>query len=275
MENRCIAYSGIPGAYAAIAASKIFPGEELKPYPSFAAVFDAVSKGECGRGVLPIENSYAGDVSQVMDLLYFGELYIHGIYELPIYHNLLAVKGASLEDIKCVTSHPQALDQCAGFIEKGKLMRKEAVNTAVAAREVAERADISVAAIASTETAEIYGLDILARNINESDDNATRFAVVSGRKEPEDAVREAFSMILIVKNEAGAFAKAITAIGDNGFNMRAIRSRPMKSLPWNYYFYVEGEGDLESEAGRKMIKDLEPSCEKVRILGNYAGERVL
>ena len=270
-----IAYCGVPGAYAYIAAAKIFPGGLYCPHPSFKSAYEAVAKGECDYAVLPIENSFAGDVVQVTDLLYGGDLSISGIYELPIVHNLLGIPGSRREQIKTVYSHPQALDQCGEYIDTHGFERKMATNTAVAAREVATQKDPSFAAIASVKTAELYGLDILDRGINESDTNTTRFVVLSAKEGSLTNRREAFSLILIVKNEAGAFARAITAIGDEGFNMRVIRSRPMKTLAWSYYFYVEAEGSLDSPNGREMLTKLKGNCEQVKILGNYAADIIL
>ena len=270
-----VAYSGVRGAYADIAAGKIFPDSDRVSCTSFGSAFEAVANGECEYGVLPIENSFAGDVAQVTDLLYFGEMFIVGIYEMPIIHHLLGIQGTDLSKIRTVYSHPQALDQCHDYIKTHGLTPRASSNTAVAASEISEKNDETIAAIASSETAEIYGLKVLDKQINEKDDNMTRFVVISRQDEPLISNREAFSMILTVKNEAGAFAKAVTAIGDNGFNMRVIRSRPIRSLAWRYYFYIEGEGDLSGEGGANMIKDLKKNCEIVRILGNYHADIVL
>ncbi len=268
-----VAYSGIKGAYANIAAMKIFEGAECVPCSSFGSVYDAVTKGECDYGVLPIENSFAGDVSQVMDLLYFGNLYINGIYEMPIIHHLVGIMNTDISRIRAVYSHPQALDQCAEYIKEKGFIQNASSNTAVAARGVADLMDPSLAAIASAETAELYGLKVLDEKINERDDNMTRFVVVSPSPEPITPLREEFSLILTVKDEAGSFAKAVTTIGNEGFNMRAIRSRPAKRLAWSYYFYIEGDGDLESENGVRMISRLKENCEVIRVIGNYAKVR--
>lgn len=270
-----IAYSGIKGAYAYIAAEKIMGGCERISYPSFGSAYEAVANGECDYGVMPIENSFAGDVAQVTDLLFFGDLSIVGIYEMPIVHHLLGLPGADISMIRTVSSHPQALDQCHGFIKEHGFTPQSASNTAVAARDVAEGDDMSVAAIASSETAEAYGLQILEHGINEKEDNMTRFIVISRNDEPLEPKRQAFSMILTVKNVAGAIAKAVTAIGDAGYNMRVIRSRPVRSLAWSYYFYIEGEGDLKTENGDRMMSELKKNCEIVRILGNYHADIVL
>ncbi|MBR3039752.1 MAG: bifunctional chorismate mutase/prephenate dehydratase [Lachnospiraceae bacterium] len=276
-----IAYSGVQGAYAGIVASKIFPEGELVSYSSFRQAYEAVEKKECDYAVLPIENSFAGEVAQVTDLLYSGSLTIAGIFELPIVHNILGIEGTDLSRIKTVYSHPQALDQCSEYIYLHGFEKRVATNTAMAAKEVALLEDPTMAAIASKETAQIYGLKILESAINESESNTTRFVVLKLDKETSNIEqkeifkrKEAFTMILIVKNEAGAVARAITTIGDFGFNMRTLRSRPQKTLLWNYYFYIEGEGDLSTVKGVKMLEMLKENCEMVKVLGNYPADVV-
>ena len=277
-----IAYSGVQGAYAGIVAGKVFPDADINSYSSFRQAYEAVEKKECDYAVLPVENSYAGEVAQVTDLLYSGSLTIAGIFELPIVHNLLGVEETDISQIKTVYSHPQALDQCSEYIYLHGFEKRVATNTAVAASEVALLKDPTLAAIASRETAEIYGLKILERAINESENNTTRFVVVKSEKETGHEKqkelfkrKEAFTLILIVKNEAGAVARAITTIGDFGFNMRTLRSRPQKTLLWNYYFYIEGEGDLSTVKGVKMLDMLKENCEMVKVLGNYPMDVIL
>ena len=282
-ENKLqIAYSGVQGAYAGIVAGKIFPEADIISYSSFRQAYEAVEKKECDYAVLPIENSYAGEVAQVTDLLYGGNLKIAGIFELPIVHNLLGIEETDLTKIKTVYSHPQALDQCSEYIYLHGFEKRVATNTALAAKEVALLKDPSVAAIASRETAEIYGLKVLEQAINESESNTTRFVVLSAGKDPDSEKqrevfkrKEAFTLILIVKNEAGAVARAITTIGDFGFNMRTLRSRPQKTLLWSYYFYIEGEGDLGSVKGVEMLRVLGENCESVKVLGNYPADVIL
>ena len=284
MEERKlqIAYSGVQGAFAYLAAGKIFPDGELRSYASFRQAYEAVETKECDYAVLPIENSFAGEVAQVTDLLYGGTLKIAGICELPVVHNLLGISSTDLSKIKTVYSHPQALDQCSEYIFMHGFAKRVAANTAQAAKEVALLKDPSLAAIAGKETAKIYGLKILEESINESESNTTRFVVLSAGKDPEHDVqremfkhKEAFTLILIVKNEAGAVARAITTIGDFGFNMRTLRSRPLKKLAWSYYFYIEGEGNLDTVTGINMLKELEKNCECVKVLGNYPEDVML
>ena len=158
-----IAYSGVQGAYAGIVAGKIFPDADINSYSSFRQAYEAVEKKECDYAVLPVENSFAGEVAQVTDLLYSGSLTIAGICELPIVHNLLGAEETDISQIKTVYSHPQALDQCSEYIYLHGFEKRVATNTAMAAKEVALLKDPTLAAIASRETAEIYGLKILEK----------------------------------------------------------------------------------------------------------------
>ena len=273
-EGMKIAYSGVEGAFAAIAAERIFPDGAHIPYKSFSAAYRAVCDGECDCAVLPIENSYAGEVGKVTDLMFSGNLFVNGIYDLVITQNLLGVPGAALGDIKTVVSHPQALAQCEGYIKKHGFDTVEEKNTALAAQGVAEKNDKSTAAIASRETAALYGLEILDHDINESNTNTTRFAVFSGAQtENAGAAKSSFILMFTVNNSAGSLAKAISVIGSHGFNMKALRSRPMKELAWQYYFYIEAEGDPESDEGHKMLSELAKYCDKLKVVGRYTSER--
>ena len=235
----------------------------------FKAAYRAVENGECDCVILPIENSFNGDVGNVLDLAFFGSLFINGVYEAEIVQNLLGVKGASLQDIRKVVSHPQALAQCAPFIRMHGLSQQIAENTAIAAEEVAKKKDIHTAAIASEETAELYGLRILVRHINETALNTTRFAVLS-RSPAVDNAKDKHSILLFtVRNEAGSLAEAINIIGEYGYNMRCLRSRPMKELLWQYYFYVELEGDLYTDDGKRMLGELTRCCDRLKVVGSF------
>ncbi len=272
-----VAYSGVEGAFANIAAKNIFPSAQQIPFGDFTSAYEAVVNGECDCAVLPIENSYAGEVSQVIDLMFQGGLYINGIYDLEVTHNLLGLPGATLDDIKTVISHPQALEQCIKFIRKHEFEAVRANNTAIAAQQVVEKGDKSIAAIASRDTAKLYGLKVLERRINESSQNTTRFAVFSRAESLPDYKESGrqFIMVFTVRNEAGALARAINIIGDCGFNMRTLRSRPMKQLMWEYYFYVEADGNAYSEEGKRMMKELAPYCDHLRIIGSFPHEKKL
>lgn len=264
-----IAYSGVEGAFAHIAAGRIFPDGNRISYSDFKAAYNAVTSGECDVAVLPIENSYAGEVGQTMDLIFSGTLYINGIYELEIHQNLLGAPDATVDDISKVTSHPQALSQCHDYIKLRGFSTQEADNTALAARRVAESGDKSLGAIASIETAEIYGLKVIEANINKSGENTTRFAVLSKVK-AEPSAQASTVMMFTVKHEAGSLAKAIAIIGEYGYNMTALRSRPMKKHSWQYYFYVEIDGASDTENGQEMLEELNKVCDQLKVAGTFA-----
>ncbi len=264
-----VAYCGVEGAFAHIAAGRIFPESSTISYRDFKSAYDSVSNGENDVAVLPIENSYAGEVGQTVDLIFSGNLFINGIYELEIHQNLLGIPDSSAEDIKKVLSHPQALAQCHDYIEKHGLEAEEASNTAVAAKFVAEAKDKSLGAVASAETAELYGLKILAANINKSSKNTTRFAVLSKVKAKSPSLTSSVLMFT-VKHEVGTLAKAISIIGKFGYNMSALRSRPSKKHSWQYYFYVEIDGTVNTDKGEQMIAELTQVCSQLKVAGTFA-----
>lgn len=275
LEGMRVAYSGVEGAFANIAANRVFPDAIAVPHGDFKAAYDAVVNGACDCVILPIENSYNGDVGQVMDLAFFGPLYINGIYDIEVVQNLLAVKGTTMDEVKRVVSHPQALGQCAAYIRRHGFEPVEAVNTAVAARQVAEWGRHDTAAIGSDEAAAKFGLKKLEAHINESGSNTTRFAVFSKTPKAPGKADNQFIMLFTVANEAGALGEAVATIGQYGFNLRALKSRPTKELIWSYYFYAEGEGNIHSDKGREMLRCLKEKCSTIRIVGSFEKEIVL
>ena len=264
-----VAYSGVEGAFAHIAAGRIFPQGNRVSYSDFKAAYDAVVNGDSDVAVLPIENSYAGEVGQTMDLIFSGSLYVNGIYEFEVHQNLLGLPNATVEDIKKVSSHPQALSQCHDYIKMRGFEAEESNNTAIAAKMVAEAKDTSLAAIASVETAEIYGLKVIEANINKSSENTTRFVVLSKVRATAPNLTSTLLMFT-VKHEAGSLANAISIIGKYGYNMTALRSRPMKKHSWQYYFYVEIDGTTDTENGAKMLEQLSKVCDKLKVAGAFA-----
>ncbi len=263
-----VAYSGVEGAFAHIAAGRVFPEGNRVSYRDFKSAYDSVVNGESDVAIVPIENSYAGEVGQTIDLIFSGSLFINGIYELEIHQNLLGLPDATVDDIKKVTSHSQALSQCHDYITLRGFDTEEANNTAVAAKAVAEMKDKSLGAIASVETAEIYGLKVLEGNVNKSGENTTRFAVLSKVKANLPALSSSVLMFT-VKNEAGSLANAISIIGKYGYNMTALRSRPLKKHSWQYYFYVEIDGVTETEEGKEMLEELNKVCDKLKVAGTF------
>ena len=264
-----VAYSGVEGAFAHIVAGRIFPDSQRISCRDFKSAYDAVVKGDCDAAVLPIENSFAGEVGQTIDLIFSGSLYINGIYELEIHQNLLGIPGARVEDIRKVTSHPQALSQCHDYIKGKGFDAEEASNTAVAAKMVAEKQDKSYGAIASAETAELYGLKVLASNINKSGENTTRFAVLS-KVMANSPTLDNSVLMFTVKNEAGSLANAISIIGKYGYNMTALRSRPLRKHSWQYYFYIEIDGTINNDTGADMMEELGQVCDQLKVAGTFA-----
>ena len=268
-----VGYSGVPGAYAYIAAKRLFPNAELIPFSNFEPAYRAAEDGEIDCAVLPLENSYAGEVGKVMDLMFSGHLYVNQVLSLDVEHQLLGIPGANPKEIKTVVSHPQALEQCEVYIKEHNLEVIEYSNTARAATYVKELNDPTVAAIASCETAELYGLEILEKNIHTVKTNTSRFGVFSrvqnlpSPEERDDSC--SFILMYTVPNEAGALAMTLDIIGSHGFNMRNLKSRPMKDLLWNYYFYIEGEGNISSEEGEDMLREIRAICGKVKLVGAY------
>lgn len=271
IQGMRIAYSGIEGAYAHTAAVRQFPDGQAVSCHSFREAYDKVVSGDCDAAVLPIENSSAGEVGQVTDLIFSGPLFINGMVDLHITHALCAVPGTRLEDVKRVVSHDQALSQCRTFIREYHLQEVAYENTALAAKYVAETGDIHTAAICSADSAKLYGLQVLTDGISDESGNTTRFAVLC-RSENRSLSRQEgahFVLMFTARNEAGSLARALNIIGAHGFNMRTLRSRPMKELLWQYYFYVEAEGDIHSHEGQQMLEELELCCDGIKPAGSF------
>lgn len=270
-----VAYSGTVGAFAYIAAEKIFPQGTLVPFGNFTEAYDSVVNGDCDCAVLPLENSFAGEVGQVVDMLFSGSLSVSGVYDLPVVHDLVAMPGVKKENIRRIVSHPQALSQCAEFIRRGNYEQIQYENTAMAAKYVARAKDPTLAAICSEECASVFGLTVLERHINESRSNTTRFGVFTRASAPltlKPAPENRFILMFTVRHEAGSLARVINLLGKYGFNMTSLRSRPMKELLWQYYFYVECEGTLDEAEGKKLLQELSASCDRLKLAGTFAAK---
>lgn len=278
MEGMQVAYCGVEGAYAYIAARRMFPQARLVSYPDFSAAYHAVERGEVDSVVLPLENSYAGEVGTVMDLLFSGELFINQVLDLDISHSLLGMDGATPDTVRTVVSHPQALRQCDEYIQRHGYQIESYTNTAMAAQRVREANDLTLGAIASDEAAEVFGLRVLDRDISTAKNNTTRFAALSRTRNQTETVRkredENFVLVFTVQNDAGSLAQTLNIIGAHGYNMRTLRSRPMKDLSWKYFFYVEAEGSINTTNGREMLQELSATCAKLRLVGSYYANNI-
>lgn len=277
LEGQKVAYCGAEGAFGYIAAKKMFNNATFMSFKNFDETYHAVENGICDVAILPIENSYAGDVGTVMDLIFSGSLFINQIFDLDVVHNLIGTIDASIDTIKTVYSHPQALSQCSSYLKKHNFEEIAYGNTALAAKEIAELNDNTIASIASADTAELYGLKVIESNINTSRNNTTRFVALSRCQNLPNSfakMGEHFILVFTVKNEAGALANTLNIIGAHGFNMRTLRSRPMKELLWNYYFYVELDGNINTEDGKDMLVQLKTVCDRLKLVGTYHSSKM-
>jgi len=268
-----VAYSGVPGAFAYIAAMRLYPGAELIALSDFEQAYRACERGEADVAVLPFENSFSGEVSSVTDLMFSGTLYVNQVIEVEAEQNLLGLPGVDKTQLRKVYSHPQALAQCTDYIHSKGLEAIGVSNTATAAKQVAEMQDPGCAAIGTAEAATLYGLEILEPRINSSRTNTTRFAAFSRMlrldKENRRKMGKHFILMYTVKNEAGALAQTLNIIGAHNFNMCNLRSRPMKELLWNYYFFVELDGDVATDEGSSLLHELAPLCDRLKLVGSF------
>lgn len=257
-------YQGVKGAFSQLATSRLFPKGKQKSYESFEGVIQGLLKREIEKGVLPFENSTTGEIGEVLDLIYKYDVYITSVYDLKVDQNLMAIPGTKLSDIKKIYSKLQALEQCEESLKAFDYELVPYMNTALAAQYVSELQDKTVAAIAAKESAEEYGLEILMENINSQSENYTRFIVV------ENDLPQKSSLIMVmftVNHEAGALVKIMQVIANHQVNMTSIKSRACKDQMWQYYFYVEIEGNIEDENMKACLKECESYCEQFKIVG--------
>ena len=269
-EGKVICYAGVPGAYAETAAIKYF-GEDadLKHVKTFDEVASAVANGEADFGVLPVENSSAGFVSGNYDVIRSAGVTIVDEVVLDIEHALLGLPNAMLSDIKKVYSHNQGLMQCKEFIENHQFSTEGTSNTAVAAKKVMESHDVTRGAIASERAAELYNLKVLARRINFTRDNATRFVIISREKE----VLTASDSVLIcftAPHRVGSLYQIMGIINKNSINMTRIESRPSLKKKWEYSFYVGFEGKLTDRNVMKALAEIRYEAEDMTVLGTFS-----
>ena len=260
-----IGYQGTLGSFSQIASKNLFPEAELVNYLTFSDVISNVLSGEIEFGVLPIENSYTGEVSMVLDELYNSTACIVEMYNLPIVQNLVGIKGTKIEEVKQVYSHEQALMQCSNFLKEMGVEIVSFANTALASKYVKELNDPTKAAIASSLTAELYDLEVLKAEINNNRLNTTRFAVIS--KEILE-VKDHFAFMFTVKDGSGALANILNEISRLNVNLTAISSHSTHEA-WKYYFYCEAEGSLDSENIIKLQDVLVKKCRTFKVIGSY------
>jgi prephenate dehydratase len=266
-----ISYQGEPGANSHLACNEVFPGHEPLPCPTFEDAIGAVKSGEARYAMIPIENSLAGRVADIHHLLPQSGLYIIGEHFLPIRFQLMALKGTKLSEIKDVYSHVHALGQCRRIIREHSLKAHVAGDTAGAARQVAEWGDRSRAALAPRIAADIYGLDILAEDVEDEKHNTTRFVVLSS--EPEDAEPGngpvVTTFIFNVRNVPAALYKAMGGFATNGVNMTKLESYQVNGEFVATMFYADIEGHPTDRSVRLALEELSFFSTELRILGTY------
>jgi chorismate mutase / prephenate dehydratase len=267
-----IVYQGSAGSYASLAGQKLFPGVPAAAAPTWDEACRRVVDGEADLAVLPLENTTAGTVDEVYDLIVKNNLYIWRSLSLPIQHCLLGLPGSTIEDIRVVVSHPQALSQCSDLIRARGWAIRESLNTAFAAAETASQADRSLAAIASESAAADSGLEILSREICNSRVNQTRFVAV-GRTMQITPDADRISLALRLPHRSGSLAATLAVFGDRGLNLSKIESRPDLDNPWTYLFYLDFEspGERKPQALATLLQ-LSREMPMLRLLGWYHEE---
>lgn len=268
-----LACQGAEGAYSHRAAKLQYPNAEIKFYHSFEDVFMAVENGEAEFGFVPVENSTAGSVSKVYDLILKYRHYIVGAVSMNINHCLLGCKNSSLNTVKTVYSHEQALLQCADYIEQHGFLSVGYGNTATAASMVAQKCDPTIAAISSEETAELYGLQILEKNIQSLDSNTTRFITLSKQLIiPENSNK--VSLVFVTPHSPGALQRTLTRFALHGLNLTKLESRAAKNGDFESQFYLDFLGNAENPDTVSLLSALSDELIDFAFLGNYIETKI-
>ncbi|MEO8054843.1 MAG: prephenate dehydratase [Acidobacteriota bacterium] len=268
-----VAFQGAEGAYSHIAARKYFgaAATDFAGFPTFAAALAEAERGDAGYAFLPIENTTAGSINETYDLIRHTDLKIVGEEILEVRHCLLALPGATLEGVRRVASHPQALAQCGRFLAQiAGATAVPYVDTAEAARFVKESGDPSLAAIASEEAGALHGLVVLARDLADQEENWTRFVVVSAIPIALDPrIPAKTSLVFSTPHRHGALSHCLNVLDAHGLNLTKLESRPVPRHPWEYLFYVDFEGAAGEDAASRAVAALSAECPYLKVLGSY------
>ncbi len=270
MSQPIVAFQGEHGAYSEEAIRKHF-GASVKTLPShsFDDIFQAVHSREAHHGLLPVENSLAGTVAHSYELLLEHDLRVQAEVILRVRHMLLAPPGTSLDQIVRVQSHPQALTQCEGFLRRREWKPIPAYDTAGSARDLATNPEPGTAAIASALAGELYGLTILESGIEDEPYNSTRFFVIGHDEAQRDNGAQKTSVVFAVRHSPAALYECLGAFAQNQVNLTKLESRPMRSRPWQYWFYLDFEGHVEDPACARALTGLIQHASLVKFLGSY------
>jgi prephenate dehydratase/chorismate mutase len=268
---RLVGFQGEHGAYSEVAAYSYGPSLVPIPCPSFHEVFKEVESGQLDCGIVPVENSLEGAVNEVNDLLVGTHLRIIGEATIPVHHSLLALPEQDYRDLRTVYSHPQALGQCRGFIARHKLEARPFYDTAGSAIMLREQKPPATAVIASKLCAELYHLEILKENIEDSDSNKTRFVILSREAGAEDG--DKCSIIFSVTHRPGGLFSVLKILSDVGINMTRIESRPLRNDPGSYAFFVDLEGSDRDTRVASALEAIQTSSTSYKFLGCYKEEK--
>jgi chorismate mutase/prephenate dehydratase len=273
-----VAFQGIEGAFSQLAGRKYFaPYLEHTAFiglPTFEQVVDAVEDGTAEFGMLPVENTTAGSINEVYDLLSCAQLSIVGEEILRIEHCLLALEDTPLVNIRRILSHPQALAQCMKFVSQlPNCQALPYIDTAMAVKQVKAEQDVTLAAIASEEAGRLHGLKVLRRNVEDQQNNYTRFLVVAKKASPVDIrIPCKTSLVIATAHEAGALLKALSLLHDHRINLTKLESRPIPGMPFQYLFYLDFEGNLADERVSQAIEKLRTTTTSLKVLGCYPSQ---
>ena len=280
LQNKKLGYTGVPGSYAYevlmnilknnknLDIDSIEENENIFHFNSHRDLVEAVHTRKIDIGILPIENSIVGEVRDSIDLINTKNIHIIGEVRHKISHNLLGLKGSKIEDIKNIYSHEQAFMQCSHFLSKHEWHLNRMTNTAISGKYIATEGKKENACIANMKTKEVYRLELLKKNINNEEENYTRFFIISS----EDTVIDGSDKISIVtsaNNESGALIGLLQIFYKYGLNMVNLKSRPRVNKPWEYYFYIDFEGNMSSEKVKMALEEIREKSNYLQILGNY------
>ncbi|MDR8389748.1 prephenate dehydratase [Aliifodinibius sp. S!AR15-10] len=270
-----VSYQGTEGAFSHQAAFRHFEERYTEVncygYDTFKQAADSVMEGEHDYAILPIENTTAGSINETYDILGEDNLYIVGEEVIRIIHCLLALEQIPIDRIRRIMSHPQAIAQCSNFLAKLHRTKVESyIDTAMAAKKVVEDGDLSQAAIAGAHAADLYGLNILERDIANQKENFTRFVVVAPDPihcDPQISCKT--SMLLVTGHQQGDLVRCLNVLADRGINMVKLESRPKPNEPWKYQFYLDIEGNIDSPKVGDAVKKIKDKASSLKILGCY------
>jgi prephenate dehydratase len=264
-----VAYQGEPGAYSEQGAIALFPNVEHRPFPSIRTVFESVEVGRARWGIVPMDNSQAGSINETYDLFLRHGLHLVGEAIVRVDHALLALPGSTIDDLREVVSHPQAIAQCEEFLSVLDVTVRAEYNTAGAAKRIAEDGLQQVAAIASRRAAGLYKLDVLADRIQTYPDNYTRFGALS-RDATALGEQDKSSLVFGVGHVAGSLYRCLGSFAERHLNLTKLESRPRPGRPWEYVFYADVEAPAQLPEMVEALAELSEHATFTRLLGTYA-----